>query len=135
MYSSEPDSRGIPELYSSRPPAFRDLGHLSYSDANLPVSANPNNSDRRLPSSDNGLFPRGQDAAAMFAIPSMVCYLVLFGCLLHRQKRLGPQTSGNFSSIPQYDPGLVHQVNVLRDENARLRHENETARNEAQTWR
>lgn len=53
----------------------------------------------------------------------------------HRQKHLGPQTSGGFHSIPQYDPGLVFQNNGLREENARLRRENEAALNEARTWK
>ena len=56
-------------------------------------------------------------------------------CLLHRQKRLGPQSSSTFPPIPSYDPGLAAQINGLREENARLRHETQLAITQAQTWK
>jgi hypothetical protein len=42
--------------------------------------------------------------------------------------------SSGFAAAPQYDPGLALQISNLREENAKLRHENEFAINMAQTW-
>ena len=57
------------------------------------------------------------------------------GCLLYHQKHQGSQSSAGFSSISQYDPGLVAQLEHLHEDHVRLRRKYEVAVNEAQVWK
>jgi len=88
MYSSDLDSRGSSDLFSSRSSVFRDPGLFSLSDSGLAISGDRNDSNRRFFPPDNGLISHGQDTATMFSSSSMVCYVIrrYSGCLLHHQK-------------------------------------------------
>ena len=136
MYSSELDSRGSSDLFSSRSSVLRDPGLFSLSDSDLAISGDRNDSNRHFFSSDNSLISHGQDTATMFSSSSMVCYPTLLRLpSTSPKKRLGPQSSGGFPPVSPYDPGLASQVNRLREENARLRHNYELTIAQARTWK